>query len=442
MTNSAPGSGPGIAPAPKPKKRGEFALGWKVLFAGLLGVACGASPLPYNIIGFTIAPLQAEFGWSVTQIVLPITIFGIIASLLAPFFGSLADRYGVRTVALWSLIAFGLSFAAIALTPTGAVSATLWTYYALWVLVGLVGIGSTPVTWSRAVNLWFFKNRGLALGILLLGTSLAAMVVPQLAVWAIDTFGWRAMFAIVAGLPLLIALPIGFFLFREPRPDERPAAIESASGRLTGVTLGTALRDYRFWLIWLSIAFIAISFGGAFINMPNILADRGIPAESAASVMGVLGIGIFAGRIITGALLDRFWQGFVAFPLLCLPAISMVLLLQGDIALAAAMVAGFLLGFAAGAESDLIAYLTGRYFGMAHYGKTYGMLYMPFGLASAVSPLIYGAIRDSTDSYDLALTMAIFGFVIGGALLLFLGRYPEDFPEAEPAPVRAAAGAA
>ncbi len=97
----------------------------------------------------------------------------------------MADRYGVRPVALWSLFAFGISFAAISLTPTANEASTLYIYYALWVVVGIVGIGSTPVTWSRAVNLWFFKNRGLALGVLLLGTSFAAIIVPKVAVWVI-----------------------------------------------------------------------------------------------------------------------------------------------------------------------------------------------------------------------------------------------------------------
>lgn len=410
-------------------ERNEFSLGWTVLLAGVLGVACGASPIPFNVIGFTVEPMIAEFGWSRTQILFPITIFGVIASLLAPFFGSLADTHGVRKVALLSLLAFGLSFAAISLTPTAAATSTLYIYYAMWVLVGLVGIGSTPVTWSRAINLWFFKHRGLALGILLLGTSLAAIVVPKVAVWAIETYGWRSMFAIVAGFPLLIALPIAWFLFREPRPEERPKAIESASGRLTGVTLGTALRDYRFWLIWLSIAVIATAFGGAFINMPAMLADRGLEAQTAASVMGILGLGILSGRIITGALLDRFWQGFVAFPLLCLPAFSAWILLGDSITFPLAALAGFLLGFAAGAESDLIAYLTGRYFGMAHYGKIYGMLYMPFGLFSAASPLLYAWVRDTQGSYDPILMAAIPAFVIGGGLLLLLGRYPTELPE-------------
>lgn len=418
------------AAPPTLAERGEFAKGWPVLLAGLFGVMCGASPIPYNVIGFTTAPLKAEFGWSQTEAVIPITIFGVIAALLAPLFGWMADRFGVRRVALWSLFAFGLSFAAIGLTPRGAGGDVLPVYYALWVVVGLVGIGSTPVTWSRAINLWFFRHRGLALGILLMGTSLAAMVVPKVAVWAISAFGWRGMFPIVALFPVA-ALVLAIFLFREPREEERPRAIASASGRLTGVKLGTALGDYRFWLIWLSIALIATAFGGAFINMPTILGLSGVAAETAASVMGVLGIGILIGRIFTGALLDRFWQGFVAFPLLCLPAISAAILLGDSLTFPLAAAAGFLLGFAAGAESDLIAYLAGRYFGMAHYGKIYGMLYMPFGLFSAASPIIYAQVYDRTGSYDPILQVAIGMFVLGGAVLLLLGRYPETLPEAK-----------
>ena len=152
-------------------------------------------------------------------------------------------------------------------------------------------------------------------------------------------------------------------------------------------------------------------------------------AQSAASIMGVLGLGIFAGRVITGVLLDRFWQGFVAFPLLCLPAITCLILLGGDVTFMLASLAAFFLGFAAGAEADLIAYLAGRYYGMAHYGKIYGMLYMPFGIASALSSILYAYVRDVTGSYDPVLFVAIFGFVGGGAMLLLLGRYPNSFDD-------------
>jgi MFS family permease len=111
-------------------------------------------------------------------------------------------------------------------------------------------------------------------------------------------------------------------------------------------------------------------------------------------------------------------------PILSLPALSCWLLADAGLTLQLAMVAAFLLGFAAGAESDLIAYLAGRYFGMRHYGKIYGMLYMPFGIASAISPLVYGRVRDVTGHYDPILHVAAGCFLFGAVILLALGRYP------------------
>jgi MFS transporter, OFA family, oxalate/formate antiporter len=405
--------------------RGEFSLGWKVLVAGFLGTMCGASPLPFNVLGFLFEPLNAEFGWNRQQVSLGITVFGITASFLAPVFGWLADKYGVRKVALWSLFAFVLAFSSLYFTPP-----SLPGFYFLWFLVGLVGIGSTPVTWSRAISLWFVKNRGLALGIMLIGTSAAAFVVPKLAVAAISNFGWREMFPIVALLPLLVALPVGLLLFREPRPDERPAAVTTADGQVAGTTFGEAVKTKQFWLLWLSIVLIATAYGGAHIHMPVIVKDHGISMGEAAGIMGIVGMGILIGRVGVGFLLDRFWGPLIAFPVLCLPAIACYLLMGTDTNLQLITLAAFLLGFAAGAESDLIAFFAARYFGMAHFGRIYGMLYMPFGLFSAISPVLYGIVRDQTGSYDLILSVAAVLFVVGGALLLFLGRYPNEASKA------------
>jgi MFS family permease len=96
---------------------GEFTRGWRVLIASLLGTAFGASPLPYNTIGFFIEPLQREFGWTKAEVSFGVTVYGVLGALLAPLFGWLADRYGVRRVALGSSTAFGLVFASFALIP-------------------------------------------------------------------------------------------------------------------------------------------------------------------------------------------------------------------------------------------------------------------------------------------------------------------------------------
>jgi MFS transporter, OFA family, oxalate/formate antiporter len=416
--------------------RSEFRMGWKVLLAGFLGTMCGASPLPFNVLGFLFEPLDREYGWDVQQVSIGITVFGITASLLAPVFGWLADKYGVRRVAIWSLLGFAASFSALFFTP-----ATLAGFYFLWLLVGAVGIGSTPVTWSRGISLWFVKKRGLALGMMLVGTSAAALIVPRLAVWSSAEFGWRAMFPIVALMPLLIALPFTLAFFREPRADERPAALNTTSGALAGMSLAAAARTKQFWLLWISIFLIAAAYGGAHIHMPRIVADHGLTRDDAAGIMGIVGIGLLCGRLGVGFLLDRVWGPAVAFPVLCLPAVACYLLLGTSSEIMTINVAAFLLGFAAGAESDLIAFLAARYFGMAHFGKIYGMLYMPFGLMSAVSPVIYGTVRVNTGSYDPILTAAAVTFVVGGALLLLLGRYPDSHErssaDGEPLPTSA-----
>lgn len=404
----------------------EFARGWRVLLAAMIGVACGASPIPFNSIGFFLGPLNAEFGWSFFQVSAGITIYGVVAALLAPVFGSLADRHGARRVALLSLAAFGLAFASFAFTPNA-----LLGYYALWLVVGLIGIGSTPVTWSRAVNLWFVSNRGLALGIMLVGTSLAAMTVPRLTEHFIAEFGWRWAFPLLAMLPLFVALPLAFLFFREPRPEERPRALTAVTGgELLGIKLRDAVRGHRFWLIFFSILFVAFAYGGIHFHMVEILGLQGFSRPQAAGVMGWLGLSILVGRVLAGFLLDRFWAPLVTLPLLSLPAISCALLAGDGLTWPTALFAAVLLGLAAGAESDLIAYLAGRYFGMAHYGKIYGMLYMAFGLASAASPAAYGWVRDANGNYDAILTVAMGLFVVGAVLLLGLGKYPELRAEA------------
>ena len=398
----------------------EFRLGWKPLAAATLGVACGASPIPFNVLPIVIGPINADLGWSFLQISAAVTIYGIIGALLAPVIGALVDKHGVKPVALTALGLFGVSFAAMYAVPSN-----LPAFYILWAVIGIVGIGSTPVSWSRAISMWFHANRGLALGILLLGTSLAALVVPQLSNYVLEQAGWRSVFPVVALLPLVIALPLALVFFREPEPHELPQQAVDEGGALKGLTRNEALKSYRFYVLFASICLVALAYGGAHIHMVQIVILSGFDASFAATVISFVAIGIFLGRIIVGVLFDRFWAPGVAFPVLCLPVISCLLLTSGTNSEALILLAGFFLGFAAGAESDVVAFMAARFFGLLEFGRIYGLLYMPFGIFASISPLLYGYVRDQTGSYNLMLQVSMVLFAVGGALLLTLGRYPE-----------------
>ncbi|MCC5794365.1 MAG: MFS transporter [Chromatiales bacterium] len=400
----------------------EFRRGWRVLLASSLGVACGCSPVPLYAIGVLAVPLTASFGWGRGEVMLAILPLTLALIVSVPFIGALADRIGVRPVVLGALAGFGACWASMALLP-----GSLPVYYAMWFLLGLVGGGSTPVGWTRGVVGWFVTNRGLALAVTLMGTGVTAVVLPPYAAWLIEQFGWRNAFLGIALLPLGIALPVAWRFFHEApwNTVDDGAAVAGDAPAEDGVTLREALRDYRLWVLAVVILLVGMQTAGTITNFVPLLQDRGYSGAQAAAIAGTIGISIICGRLVTGYLIDRFWAPGVAFPLLVLPAFACLALTGSEITPAVAVLSAIAIGLAAGAETDLVAYLTARYFGLRHYGRIYGLQYAVFAFASGIAPFSFGRAFDMAGNYDLILYIAAGMVVTGALLLLTMGRYPE-----------------
>ena len=408
----------------------EFKFGWRVVVAAAFGIGLGMSPLPFYTIGVFAGPLAQEFGWGMDTIMMALPIFTFGALFASPVVGYLADKYGVRKVAMLSVVLFALTFICF-MFNTG--SKTL--YYALWATLAVTGAGTLPITWTRAVNNWFNENRGLALGLSLLGTGLFGALAKLYASYFIENYDWRTAYLAVGILPILIALPIAYFFFRDtddPKVADRVKQLReeipshNVAANATGMTVGEALKDWRFWL--LAFAFIPISFaiGGPIPNLEKMLGSKGFDTSDAVLLASFIGYAVIIGRLVGGFLLDRFWAPGVAFVLLSIPAISCFLFQTPDLTYETAMLAVFVLGFAAGVEYDLMAYLVSRYFGMKNYAAIYGFLYGFFALGAGFGPYFYGKSFMDTGSYDTILGYSVYGFLIGSIPLLFLGKY-RDF---------------
>lgn len=386
------------------------------------------SPLPFYTIGVFADPLAKEFGWGMGQIFSAMMFFTITAVFASPIVGHITDRVGPRRVVLTSITIFSLAMMSFSL-----LTESITLYFAIWTLLAICGAGTLPIAWTKAVNNWFFKSRGLALGLALVGTGLFGFLAKHYAFFLIENLGWRLAYVGVGALPLLIAWPIAFLLFRDTsdpkvadKVEQMERTYEQPKGQAGGLTFEQALKDWRLWL--LAYSFIPISFavGGPIPNLETLLGSKGFGAQEAVNLAGLIGIAVIIGRLAGGFMLDYFWAPAVAAVLLSLPAVATFMLIQPDLSYFAAATAIMILGAAAGVEYDLMAYIVSRYFGMKHYAKIYGFLYGFFALGAGIAPGVFGSSFEATGNYNSILLTASFLFIAGALPLLLLGKY-RDF---------------
>ena len=401
----------------------ELAQRWPLIMATCMGIISSSFVLPYYSIGALLTPVTEEFGWSRAQFQAAILFSSGLGALTSPIIGWLNDKYGPRRVALPSMM--GLS---VGLLAASQIEGELWMLFLAYGMMALLGAGTIPVTWTRAIATSFFKRRGLALGLALTGTGICASVAPHYTVWLTDHYGWRGAYVGLALVPLVLAWPMLYFLFKplDTHSDSKPEEPDTRAVLENGLTLGEAIRGYRFWILLLSILFAYQGFSGIGPNLLPSLTDDGFTRDQAASVQSVFGISIIVGRVVVGYLVDRFWAPGVAAFCLAIPAAGAAML-HGSQTFETAALAAFLIGFAAGAELDLMAFLAARYFGLAHYAKIYSILYATLAVCSGTAPMIFASVYDATGSYDLGYSVASVLFLVSVVLILMLGRYPKEF---------------
>ena len=408
-------------------ERGEFGRGWGVILAAAAGCGLGLSALPFYGLGPLMTPLGEEFGWSRTEISIAFTFMTLGLLIAGPVIvGRLSDRIGVRAVALasiplFALTLFGLQF--IQQGPEGAPGPVLlWVGY---LAMAFLGAGTSPITYTRAVNAWFDRNRGLALGLTLAGTGAMGIILPMILGRVAPEFGWRGGFITLAILAIL-AWPVVALLLKNA-PAVGPQA---QAGVAPGATLGEAVKNYRFWALGFAFLILALGIAGLVVHLFPMLTDAGLTPQEAGSIAALIGVGVIVGRVFIGFLVDRLFGPLVAIVVFLVTAVGCVLLADGGIAIAP--YAAFLIGFALGAEVDLIAYFTSRYFGMKRYGEIYGWQYGFYGLGAAFAPVLMGALFTAGGgTYTLALHVSAGLCVAACVLLGTLGRYPTFKPEPE-----------
>jgi MFS family permease len=406
-------------------KHPKFFYGWWVVVVAAIGLGLGYAPIIVYSFSVFIKPLTQDLHSNRASISLAFTLANLMTSISSPLVGRLADRFGARRVILIATAIF-----ASLLISAPLLSSKLWSFYLFYGLLGFVGSAPAPIPYVKVISRWFDRHRGLALGLTMLGIGTGAILMPAFAQRLIAMLGWRSTYMVIGMLVLVVSVPIVAFFLKES-PEERGLLPDGVSvarnigqkqNSEEGLSWWEARRSATFWLMVSALFLVGASVHGCVLHLAPLLSDQGLSPQQVALAITVLGTALMIGRVASGYLLDRVFAPRVAMWIFGAVAFG-IALLRTAAGTRLVFLAVFLIGLGMGAEVDIIAYLTSRYFGLRAFGEIYGYAFASYTVAGALGPWLMGLGFDRSGSYGSVLVGFLLATSLAVVLMTRLGPY-------------------
>jgi MFS family permease len=397
----------------KPHSRTYGGIG--VVVGCALGNLVSVTPVINGTFGIFLVPVTHDLGWSRAEFSVVLLIMAIVGVVGYPLAGRLADRYGVRPVALIGNASFALCVAALAFSTNQRL-----LVYALYAITGLAATLSSCVLLMKPISLWFTRHRGLLFALTgAFGINIGIAVLPFLVATIMADHGWRAAYVGLGAFTLLVGFP-AMMLLKNPPAGTIGAATPGLA--LPGLTPREARRLPAFWLLMASVALGAGSLSAMLTHMVPLLTDRGIPVTTAATVFATTALCNASWQIVIGTMFDRTNAPRFAGLFLIVSIIGLALIgwTSGPVWL---IVGAILLGIGSGTEYGMLPCVIPRYFGVRAFSELYGTIFGVSILVSGFTPILMGVAFDANGNYTLALVLIAVALVCSALCILLMPTY-------------------
>lgn len=331
----------------------------------------------------------------------------LLAGLMAPLWGRLADRRGHRWMAARALLSY------MVILLLSAQVTNVWQLFGARVGIGLFG-GIGPLGLAMATSLAPREETGRAVGLVQAAQILAAAVGPVTGGYLADTVGIRATFvatAIVCGLALLL---MGFY--QPPPPGAADAPARGSFAALLRLPAMPAM---------LAALFLVNFVGRSFTPILHLhLAELGVKPKGLASAIGLL-ISVYSiAAAVSATLLGKATKSLSPRLLLLVTLVLgflTVLPMAWAGRFSTLLVLAALLGLGSGGSLTLCYTMGGLLAGTTERAAAFGVFAMAALAGGSISPSVAGYLVrwDLRGIYYLDAAL-----LLGLALALMAGALP------------------
>ena len=396
--------------------RAGLFFGWWVVFASATVLFFTGGTFFYGF-GALFNPIVNEFGWSRTAVSLAFSLRTEVGGIAAPVVGFLVDRLGARR-----LMVFGVATVALGFFLLSRIQ-DLWAFYGAIIVIAIgMSAAAGPVS-MVAVAHWFRRYRGRAFALMAMGSGTSGIMVIVLA-WLISTFDWRTALVIIAGIQIVVCIPLALSIRDRPSdlgllPDGEDPGDPAQEGEQVsrrddaeGLTVWQALRSSAFWRI---AGALAVGNAGAVAiivhTIPFLTSSIGLSEGLAAASVTAMILLSLGGRFGFGFVADQVDKRFVMAAAYALLALA-VLLFATVYEPWQVLIVLPLFGFGWGGVIPTRPALQAEVFGMRAFGAIQGLVFTVATLGALVGPVFAGWMYDQTESYRLAFViLASVGFL-------------------------------
>jgi sugar phosphate permease len=415
------------SPSPQPLRHSRIInaspvyYGWVVLIVGSIGGILTSPGQTYAIAVFIDSFIE-DLGVSRGMVS---TLYGtgtLLGSFALPFVGRQIDKRGVRAIVGVVSLLLGVTCVYM-----GFIQNALMLGVGFF-LLRMLGQGSLSLVSKNAINQWWVRRRGFAMGLAGVATALLGSgTFPGLINWMIPQFGWRTSYILLGVGLAVIMVPLGTLFIRN-RPEDyglqpdghaAPDEEESAEPIEENWTLEEAIRTPVFWVISASMGSMSALSTGLTFHFFSIFRDSGLSSSMAASIfLPIASVGAcvqFAG----GILIDRL-------PVRAMVAVALVL--QSTVLVMApnlvsyemALTMGIFMGIRGGLQLIVSSVIWAKFFGRRYLGSITGLSSTLMVGSSALGSVPFGIARDWFGSYHIVLTsFAVLPLVLAVLCLIY-----------------------